>query len=153
MKNLDILGRFLGVGYVEVHRSTRLIDYRLKDLVLLRKTSQGNTVYYLGNGNSVFMPWKWDDLFSSFYIHSGHQVLHNTEPEVSDYFEKFISTITKLHSVTLSCRTDDGGQDYLDLLGELCNLGTTGMIDYLKESYNISLNPFEYRSIAKNIYI
>ena len=150
MKNLEMFNNFIGLGYKKGIRRDKLIDMPVRNFIILRTTWPGKTIYYLDSGNSLFIPWEWIDLFTSFYIHSGSEVLYFDQPEEAyeGYFECFIWLCTDLMKYFGPSKIE--GDGFLDTLGNICNLGT----EKFRERYkNLDLEPFVYKSKRKTFTI
>lgn len=153
MKNLEIFENFMNLGYTEGVRQTRMTDTTLGGLVILRSDYYGSTVHYLQDGSSLFIPWLWIDLFTSLYIHSGEQILFNDEVDAwaEGYKETFIYLFVKLVKNMTGGRVN--GEEFLDILSDICIIKTSEFRTMLKEKYNLVIEPFEYRSLHKTFEI
>ena len=153
MKNLEIFENFMNLGYTEGIRRTRMTDTTLGGLVILRSDYHGSTVHYLQDGSSLFIPWLWIDLFTSLYIHSGEQILFNDEIDAwaEGYKETFIYLFVKL--VKNMTEGQVNGEEFLDILSDICIIKTSEFRTMLKEKYNLVIEPFEYRSLHKTFEI
>jgi len=144
MKNCEIFEEFLKLEYKPSQPPTTLRDTVLNDFELLRRTSEGYTVYYLNTGSSLFIPWKWIDLFLGFYYYAGERV-----SESDDKLDQFIFLMTVLQCFHIGSYSRLDGDRYLDILGDICKLGTKKFIS----SFSINLPPIEYRSLKLNLDI
>ena len=150
-KNIEILDTYLKLGYKEcLRQNIGIKDKELLPFIINRSSYTGETIYYLKTGASLFIPWDWIDLFRGLFYYEGDLVLRNTS---SDYYEKFIRLFTNLQSYPIDQCTKIDGENYLEILGDVCNLGTEKFRDFLKLTYDLSYEPLEYRSLSKNFTI
>lgn len=148
---------FLSLGYVEGNNpwKDKVLDIPLGNLIVLRQSRKGLTVHYLYNGSTLFIPFRWHDLFQSFYIYSGDQILFLNEekafrPDLLPYKERMIWLNVELQS-TIAKRGP--GTRFLDILGDICSLRTESFRKMLKLNYNLDIEPFEFTSLRKEIRI
>jgi hypothetical protein len=151
MRNIEIFENFMNLGYSKSNRLNRLRDSVISELIILRSTFTGDTIYYLQTGCSLFIPGDWMELFKSLYVHSGDQILYKKEPRDSDYYDNIIYLNIKLINILTGSKID--GNKFLDTLGDVSNLGTEKFRKMLKNKYDLYIEPFEYRSIEKTLEI
>lgn len=151
MKNIEIFENFMNLGYSKSNRLNRLRDSVISELIILRSTFTGDTIHYLQTGCSLFIPGDWMELFKSLYVHSGDQILYKKEPCDNDYYDNIIYLNIKLINLLTGSKID--GNRFLDTLGDVSNLGTEKFRKMLKNKYDLYIEPFEYRSIAKTLEI
>lgn len=151
MRNIEIFEDFINLGYNKSTRLNRLRDRVVSELIILRSTFAGDTVYYLQTGCSLFIPGDWMELFKSLYVHSGDRILYKKEPEDNNYYDSIIYLNIKLINILTGSKID--GDKFLDTLGDISNLGTNKFRKMLKNKYDLYIEPFEYRSTTKTLEI
>lgn len=152
-KNIEILDTYLKLGYRECPRRyyTDLLDKELcASLIFIRSTYYGDYIYYLQSGSSLFIPWEWINLFKGLWYYEGELIDRNTE---NTYFEKFIRYFTTLQSFPIDHCTKIDGIKYLEVLGDICNLGTKKFRELLKKEYDLVYDPLEYKSLTNKYTI
>ena len=136
--NVEILEEYIGLGYTKSKRMG-LVDKALNSTTILRKQADGDTVYYLTSGDSLFIPYQWIDLFEGLYLYNGDKILF--KPYYGkDYMEDFIYTWMKYEK-----------EESLEILTDLCIIGTGKFREWMKERYKIRFNPFELTTNYNNI--
>lgn len=129
--NVDLLLEYLSLGYKVGNRSIGLKDKLINPTTLLRSTKEGDTIYYLTSGNSLFIPYHWIDLFDGLYLYNGDQILF-TPYLGKDYMEDFIYVWMKFEK-----------EKSLDSLTDLCILGTEKFRTWIKDTYKVKFYPFK----------
>lgn len=146
MKNLELFNDFIELSYTEGIRREDILDVNLNNFNILRRTWFGYTINYLTKGTSLLIPWKWIDIFSGLYVYSGDRILFNGKELCGDYYEDFILLSIRLQEFSIETARNIDGNLYLEVLSELCSLGTKKFRNLLKDKYNIDVDPFEYYS-------
>lgn len=124
-------------------------DMKIKEGIIARKTENGVKVLYLTNGNSLFVPKEWIDLFSQLNAHSGEKILYvNSLPENDK-----IGTLIYLFLRLVMFIDAEKGEKILSILSDICELGTQEFRNKLEEEYEVSLRPLEFRSLDTNLKI
>lgn len=137
--NTTTLVEYLNLGYTPGHRDSRLTDKMLNPTTLLRSTEEGDTVYYLTSGDTLFIPYRWIDLFEGLYLYGGNLILF--KPYYGkDYMEDFIQVWMKYEK-----------DRSLDGITDLCILGTGKFRDWLSKEHGIELGPFILTTDYNNI--
>lgn len=155
MTGKEIFKNYMDLSYSPGLRLTgKVKDIVLGGLVILRTEWIGSTVHYLQDGSSLFIPWTWMDLFTGLWVHSGDQILYNSRQEAWDsgYEEAFIRLFTELIDFTQGAKQVDG-EEFLDILSDICILKTEEFRKMLREKYSIVAEPFEYRSLHKTFEV
>lgn len=122
-------------------------DVALGDFTIARINSRGCIIHYLANGNKVEIPKTWMDLFTSFNIYAGAQVIH--EGLTGDNIDKMIYYMLLL-VVVLDLKR---GDEFLKILGSISEIKTLGFRNWVKENFNINLEPIQFTSIKKDLDI
>lgn len=128
-------------------------DHKIIEYVILRVTPTGDYIHYLYNGSSIFIPWEWIDLFSSFNIHSGFRILECYDEDVDGSLSRFGYLMVKLISHLDQRLSSIDGENLLNILGELSVIGTKEFREWYSMEFGMNLDSFEYRSLDENLNI
>lgn len=142
MEQQQSLKEYLYLEFTDKPRTKlQRYDKILKPLILLRESCLGDTIHYLYNGSSLFIPWKWINIFSGFSVYSGDKVIYGEEGFIKNnvLFQTYL------------CRGD--GEKALTVLSEICDTGTSEFREWIKTDIGIELDPFIFRSIDKELEI
>jgi hypothetical protein len=137
-------------NYKKTIPPVQLVDIRINDLTILRKTSDGYRIYYFQNGYCIYIPWNWINLFSSFNTHSGYQSNYiSIQPDSNNldkliyYFTLFINFINR-----------EKFKDALKTLSIIFEIGTSELRDWLKEkNIDITLEKIVFSSVNNEIIL
>ena len=152
----DIFYEYINLSYCPGTRFNKLKDLKISEYIIARLFSNGCRIIYLFNGSSIFIPWRWLDLFSSFNTHSGDKIsyienLVNLE-DLSN-IEQVILLFSKLSYFLDRNLSRINGEDFLEVLGEIGTTGTRVFRDWCNNEFKIELDPLEYISLDKNFEI
>lgn len=150
MTNLEILDEYIELNYTPGSRKDKPRDLLVQDHIILRQNEMGDSVIYLENGNSLFIPWPWIDLFGGVFECRGGEVLFRESWDQGDYFESMIYRCTKIQQYIEGVHRRINGPAYLDCLGDICRMGTGRLSDYLEKRHEIILDPLELESLKKS---
>lgn len=152
MDYLELFKDFMSLGYVEGQRQGTLKDVALTSTVFLRKEYLGDTIHYLDDGSSLFIPWVWCDIFHQFYIYSGCDDAGYSKAccNERDKLGRFIALSTKAQMYISGVLSEVDGSEYLETMGCICDMGTAQFRKWISEKYGIRMMPFEYRSIKRD---
>lgn len=138
---LNIFDSYMCLGYTKGIEPKGIKDITIGGLIILRITGLSWTIHYLRDGSRLEIPWAWIDLFEGLGVHSGEQILYQ---EPKGKLEEFIYLMTSL--VCPNAKV-------LEVLEKVCVIGTREFRDYVKENYDIHLDPFTYKSLTKTFEI
>lgn len=137
-------------NYKKTIPPVQLVDIRINDLTILRKTSDGYRIYYFQNGYCIYIPWSWINLFSSFNTHSGYQSNYiSIQPDSNNldkliyYFTLFINFINR-----------EKFKDALQTLSIIFEVGTSELRNWLKEkNIDITLEKIVFSNVNNEIIL
>lgn len=132
-------------------------DVVLSDqLSFARYTNKGCTLYsLLKNSSSFFIPKEWVDLFRKFN-NEYRDIMSVLERKsvFSSYIDKFGCLINFLLKILYNNQLAISmGNQILDIIKEIKKLKTEEFIEWCKKDFNVSLRPFEIRTINNVITI
>lgn len=149
---IELFNDFMSLEYIRRTRPDNYFsDYSLGGNRILRQLTDGDHVYYLSDGGSLFIPWPWIDLFYNLYLHSGDQIL-SIDCSPHNILAYFIQLFVKLQSLIISHKNIDGDK-FLDVLSDISIIGTKRFRDYMNREYSIVLPELSYNSPTKNFNI
>lgn len=146
----------MNLSYCPTSRPNRLKDIKISDYIIARLFPNGCKIIYLFNGSSLFIPWSWLDLFTTFNMHSGDKIYHLSklnDLENLDNIDKILLLFSKLSYSIDSNLSRINGDEFLEILGEIGTTGTHVFRDWCKDEFKINLDPLEYVSLDKNLEI
>ena len=121
----DLFCEYVNLSYCPGTRFNRLKDIKISEYIIARLFSNGCRIIYLFNGSSIFIPWKWLDLFSSLNTHSGDKISYierTVNLEDLNKIERIILLFSKLSYLLDRSLSKIDGEDFLEVLSEI---GTT----------------------------
>ena len=129
----NLLKEYLFLSYKpEEGVSGRIFDIKVGDLTILRECRGDLCLHILKDGTSILLPHPWYHFGIGFYRYGG-RLLSDTENKFLNTYLNFLSGVD-----------NKDGSVILRYLYQLCEIGTKGFIEEVKEY--ISLRPFEYNS-------
>lgn len=152
----DLFCEYVNLSYCPGTRFNRLKDIKISEYIIARLFSNGCRIIYLFNGSSIFIPWKWLDLFSSLNTHSGDKISYierTVNLEDLNKIERIILLFSKLSYLLDRSLSKIDGEDFLEVLSEIGTTGTCVFRDWCNNEFKIELDPLEYISLDKNFEI
>ncbi len=142
----EIFKEYLTLSYEPRESFITLRDLDLGNYIIARETRRGYSIFYLFNGSRVEIDWEWINLFNGFSIWKGDRDL-----EAEDSLENFILCFSHLVDALSTSKPDS---DTLEVLGDICQLGTKRFKEWLKEEgffeVEEKLKPIEFISLEKS---
>jgi len=149
-KNESLLREFLSLDYSPGVRANKIKDTLLTETIVLRSNFHGLSVNYMHDGSKLFIPWSWEDLWSSLHVYAGEYILFTVPGQGAPYIEKIVYLMTKFQDLYVK---RGRGNEILEILSEICVLKTDSIRKMLEQDYGIELDPFEFTSSNKDFKI
>ena len=149
-KNESSFREFLSLEYSPGIRTSKVRDTLLTDTIVLRSSFHGLSINYMHDGSRLFIPWLWEDMWSSLHVYSGEQILFTVPRREDPYIEKIVYFMVKFQDLYVK---RGKGTDILEVLSEICVLRTDKIRKMLEQDYGIELDPFEFTSSDKDFKI
>ena len=151
MTQKELLKNYLLVGnYKHTNPPSSLTDVKISDVAFLRKMDTGYYIYYLNNGNSIFIPWEWINLFSAFSAHSGYQSRHISVTDESDNIDKVIYYFT----ILTTCIDCGNIEKAVQVLSKIFEIGVSDFRNWIKErDEDLNLENIIFSSINNEIIL
>lgn len=156
MSLVDIFSEYLSLSHTPGIRSDKIKDIPISEYIIARKCFSGCKIIYLHNGSTVFIPWKWIDIFSSLNVHSGDRISYireNIDTEDLGLIDKIILLFSRLVYFLDRGLSGISSEEFLTVLGDISSTGTKVFRDWCSENFEIKLDPLEYTSIDKSLEI
>ena len=129
-------------------------DSVLSDYVILRQQDSGDYIHYLYNGNSIFIPIKWVEIFSFLNVYDGNKIFTEYNVLMSDdKVSKICYLMTYLVYCIDSLGSKSNGKEILDTIHAIKLIGTGEFRDWAEENFKLTLFPLECRSLDEIIKI
>lgn len=122
-------------------------DIILGELTIARLNNKGCTIHYLSNGNSVCIPQIWIDIFTSFNVYSGAQVIH-----IGKGLDRVDNVIYYMLLLVVSLDLKRG-DEFLEILGKLSEIKTIDFREWVEEKFNINLRPIQFSGIVDSSFL
>ena len=146
----DLFTEFLALSWKgHGSRTSSLEDVILGNYIIARISYSGITVIWLANGNKLKIPWEWVDLFSSLNTIYGDQILWNRDKEGLDRVDRIICKFTLL----INQFNWNKGEDFLNTLADICDLGTKDFIEWYYTESGEKLEPIKLITANETIKI
>ena len=149
-KNESLLREFLSLDYSPGVRANKIKDILLTETIVLRSNFHGLSVNYMHDGSKLFIPWSWEDVWSSLHVYAGEYILFTVPGQEGAYIEKMVYLMTKFQDLYVK---RGRGNEILEILSEICVLKTDSIRKMLEQDYGIELDPFEFTSSNKDFKI
>lgn len=150
MTQEEIFSKFLSISdYESSLYQDKLEDISLGDFIIARHLPDGIKIYYLHNGNSIFIPKDWIKLFTSFNIHSGSQSKYTGISSDDTNLNKFIYYFLML-IINLIRKN---GDTFLKILYKLFSIGSKEFRIFFKEKTSKDLEDIEFCGIDNELTI
>ena len=129
-------------------------DIPIADFTIVRYSEDGITIHFLYNGTNLFISKDWRNIFSSFNVYLGSRIDYlNTNLESLDTVDKTIFVLTKIFILLDKKLNNSQGSELLNLLGDLCDLGTGIFISWVEKEHNLVLSSPKLTTINGQIMI
>lgn len=158
MRNLDIFRGYMELMYSDKCPPIREKDITIDNFIIGRFNSSGFTVHYLYNGSSLSISSKWLDMFKQLYFSNHSEIFYNaskdtTTKDLDKYLDTFIYLNTNLQTWLGQSVSKVSGPEFLDCLSSICEMKTGRFRKFMREEYEIDLEPFKYCSLSKSFDI
>ena len=119
-------------------------DIKVCDIeyTIVRLNNGEMTIHYLTNGNSIGFPRRWVELFYGF------RKWNLPQQEIEGKLER---EIYLFHEIMYSLECSRVGKEFLDLIADICVLGTKEIRKWLESELSKELPGIEFSSLDKNL--
>ena len=126
-------------------------------ILLRQRQDQGASIHWLLEGSSIIIPQPWINIFSSLNIHSGDRVLRHRFMTSEEKFSGIGGLGYQMLSFIIcsdrSSLSSSPGSLLLEIIQTIYAIGTKEFREWVKESFDLDLSPFEYRTLEEIIDI
>ncbi len=142
----DLFKEYLTLGYTPGESRKTFRDVDLGNYIIARETRRGYVIHYLFNGTRIEIDWEWVEVFEEFNVWRD-----NRDLVAEDGLETFILSFSRLVDSLFTSKPDS---DTLEILGDICQLGTKRFKKWLEEEeffeLKEKLKPIKYISLEKS---
>lgn len=158
MRNLEIFRGYMELMYSDKCPPIREKDITIDNFIIGRFNSFGFTVHYLYNGSSLFIQSGWLNMFKQLYFSSKSEIFYNassdiTTKDLDKYLDTFIYLNTNLQTWLGQSISKVSGPEFLDCLSSICEMKTERFRKFMRDEYEIDLEPFKYSSLSNDFDI